>query len=68
MEKLKTLLSGLPGVKQVKNAEPHLQIFFTNDTMDLAGINRTCFEQGVVLNHLQLRKKSLESKFMEITK
>ena len=68
MEKLKTLLSGLPGVKQVKNAEPHLQIFFTNDIMDLAGINRTCFEQGVVLNHLQLRKKSLESKFMEITK
>jgi ABC-2 type transport system ATP-binding protein len=35
--------------------------------MDPAEMNRQCFEQGIVLNHLQLRKKSLESKFMELT-
>jgi len=68
LEKLRTLLSALPGVRQVKNAESHLQVFFTNGVIDLAAINRTCFEQGMVLDHLQLRKKSLESKFMEITK
>jgi len=36
--------------------------------MELGEINKYCFDQGVVLNHLQLRKKSLESKFMELTK
>lgn len=68
LEQLRALLSGLPGIKQVKDHEQHLQVFFDNGTMDLAAMNRTCFEKGVVLNHLQLRKKSLESKFMELTK
>ncbi len=31
-------------------------------------LNQYCFEQGIILNHLQQRKRSLESKFMEITK
>jgi ABC-type multidrug transport system ATPase subunit len=65
---LRAALSSMPGVKLVKQQEQYLQVFFENGTLDLAAINRYCFDKGIVLNHLQLRKRSLESKFMELTK
>jgi len=42
-------------------------IHFAPGTSDLGAINKFCFENGVVLNHLQMKKKSLESKFIELT-
>ena len=66
-EKLRAVLPGLPGVRQIKEHEQYVQVYFENGIMDLGGINQYCFDRGVVLNHLQLRKRSLESKFMELT-
>ena len=69
LDRLRSTLSGLRGVRQLKDLDGHVQLFFENGAvMGLAELNRYCFDQGVVLNHLQLRKKSLESKFMELTK
>ncbi|MBN9379816.1 MAG: ATP-binding cassette domain-containing protein [Chitinophagaceae bacterium] len=68
MERLRAVLSGLSGIRQLKEQEGHLQLYLENGGISLAEVNRYCFQQGVVLNHLQLRKKSLESKFMELTK
>jgi ABC-type multidrug transport system ATPase subunit len=68
LDALALLLSDLPHVRQVRKHEEHVQLYFEKDTMDPAAINRFCFEKGVVLKHLQLRKKSLETKFMELTK
>jgi ABC-2 type transport system ATP-binding protein len=68
IEKLLSVASGLPQVRQVKSYEQRVQVFFENGTTDLAKINQYFFEKGIVLNHLQLRKRSLESKFMELTK
>lgn len=42
-------------------------IHFAPGTADLAKLNQYCFDHGVVLNHLQMKKKSLESKFIELT-
>lgn len=67
MANLQGLLGGLPGVRQVKPFEQHVQVFFGNGVMDTGELNRVCFEKGVVLNYLQLKKRSLESKFMELT-
>ncbi|HWB90225.1 MAG TPA: ATP-binding cassette domain-containing protein [Puia sp.] len=64
---LEQLLSGLPGAKLVKTQNEHIQVYFEKETMDPAEVNRYCYEQGVVLKHLQLKKKSLESKFIELT-
>jgi ABC-type multidrug transport system ATPase subunit len=64
---LQQLLAGLPGVKQVKLYEQHVQVFFEKSVMDTGEVNRYCFEKGIVLTYLQLRKRSLESKFMELT-
>ncbi len=65
---LQALLKGLTGLKQVQAKEDHVQLYFEKAGVDPAAINRFCFENGVVLKHLQLRKKSLETKFMELTK
>jgi ABC-type multidrug transport system ATPase subunit len=67
MEKLQNILHDLHGVRQIKQYENILQVFFDNGVLDLSSINQYCFEKGVVLNHLQLKKKSLESKFIELT-
>lgn len=64
---LQQLLTGLPGVGLVRAQEDHVQVFFENGSMDPGEMNRICFEKGIILNHLQLRKRSLESKFMELT-
>lgn len=44
-----------------------VQIVFPKGTAKLDDINRQCFENGIVLNHLLLKKKRLEAKFFELT-
>jgi ABC-2 type transport system ATP-binding protein len=68
LQQLHSVISTMPGISQVKQNADHLQILFRKETTDLEKINQFCFEKGVILNHLQLRKKSLESKFIELTK
>jgi len=68
LEPLRRLLESLPGVRQLKMQDEHVQVYFADGVMDPSDLNRYCFEQGIALKHLQLRKRSLESKFMEITK
>jgi ABC-2 type transport system ATP-binding protein len=67
MPALQELLAGLPGVRQVKLYEQHVQVFFGSGVMDTGELNKFCFEKGIVLKYLQLKKRSLESKFMELT-
>lgn len=65
--RLKDAASKLTGYSNMKQTETAWQFFYPVGTADLEKINRYFFEQGVVLNHLQLKKKSLESKFFELT-
>ena len=67
LEALKLALSTLPHVRQSKVVDDRIQLYFETEGIDLAAINRHCFEKGITLTHLQLRKKSLETKFMELT-
>lgn len=53
-------------VNQVRN-EQSLMVSL-KEGFSASSLNEYCFQQGVILNHLQKRKRSLESKFMEITK
>jgi ABC-type multidrug transport system ATPase subunit len=67
LDKLKTILMSFPGVRDVKKVDLQLQVFFEKRRPNLDDINQYCFEKGIVLNHLELRKRSLESKFIELT-
>lgn len=67
--RMRDMLAAFKGVQHVKEQDGHLQLFFDKQqVVDLGEINRYCFERSITLTHLQLRKKSLETKFMELTK
>lgn len=67
MEKLKGAIGQMTGYSNMKEQDNLLQLFYPVGTANLENINRYCFDNGVVLNYMQLKKKSLESKFFELT-
>jgi ABC-type multidrug transport system ATPase subunit len=67
LDLLKKTLLMLPGVREIKPFDQELHVLFNIKQKDLASINQYCFDHGIVLNHLELRKRSLESKFIELT-
>jgi len=58
------LMGGFSKVKKHPNC---LQLFYPVGTAQLESINKYCFEKGITLQQLQLKKKSLETKFFELT-
>ena len=67
-ERLYNAVENFPGSSHVKIQDHHVDIYFPNGTASLERVNQYCFEKGIILNHLRLRKKSLETKFFELTK
>lgn len=65
--KLHSLLSDFSGYSQIKRDGKTIQLFFPVNTAKLEDINRFCFEKGVTLSLLAVKKKSLETKFFELT-
>lgn len=64
---LEQVMKNMNGYSNIKPGENCLQLFYPLGTAKLDAINQHCFNNDVVLNHLQLKKKSLESKFFELT-
>ncbi|MBK8608999.1 MAG: ATP-binding cassette domain-containing protein [Chitinophagaceae bacterium] len=63
---LKNILQKMDGVSSITEAENELQLVCTEKiTGEL--LNRFCFEKGIVLNKLNVKRKSLETRFLEIT-
>lgn len=61
------IAQSLEGLVKINPSDIGLQLLFPAGTARLDKINQYCFDKGVVLNHLQLKKKSLETKFIELT-
>ncbi|MBS1578673.1 MAG: ATP-binding cassette domain-containing protein [Bacteroidetes bacterium] len=57
-------MSGYTKLVEEKNA---IQLFYPQGTAQLDTINEYCFNNGVTLNMLTQKKKSLEAKFFELT-
>ena len=66
-DKLKNTINSLTGITRIKEEEGRLLLYFPMGEANLEAVNQHCFNNGVVLNHLQLKKKSLETKFFELT-
>lgn len=64
---LQNTMMKMPGTSKVDTAEKVVRVFFPSGQADLSAINQFCFNNGIILSHLQLKKKSLESKFFELT-
>ncbi len=63
---LEELLKQMPGILEVRNNGTALTIH-AEETITTAGVNKYCFEKGIILSQLNLKKKSLETRFLEIT-
>ncbi len=67
MQLLEQALHSLNGYTTIKKQNEYIQLLFPVGLANLEKINAHCFNNGVVLNHLRLKKKSLETKFLELT-
>lgn len=65
--RLKSVIQQLNGYSHTKEQDNILQLFYPIGEANLETINQHCFNNGVTLNYLNHKKKSLESKFMELT-
>lgn len=66
MALLEQVLQTMTGIKKTRLNDNTLQLTCENNIQP-AQVNEFCISKGITLSHLLLRKKSLESKFMELT-
>jgi ABC-2 type transport system ATP-binding protein len=67
MNKLESVLEQMGGFSSLKKQNGVLQLHYSHGNGNAAVINQYCFQNNIALNHLQLKKKSLETKFLELT-
>ncbi len=63
---LENLLKDIPGIIRVQNNGTSLLIQ-CNENLPATAVNKICFEKGIVLSQLNLKRKTLEKRFLEIT-
>jgi ABC-2 type transport system ATP-binding protein len=66
MQQLQTILQSMDGVTKIRLADNSLHLTCVPG-VNPEQVNSFCSGKGIVLSHLVLKKKSLESKFMELT-
>jgi ABC-2 type transport system ATP-binding protein len=67
LESLKNILSSFPGKLSLQLKDKIVQMNLPQGNANMEDINKFCFDHNIVLSHLQLKKKSLETKFLELT-
>jgi ABC-2 type transport system ATP-binding protein len=66
LARLRELLATYPGVNHITEKNKLLQLM-VSPTLTAAELNKLAFDNGLILNHLSMKPKSLESEFLEIT-
>jgi ABC-type multidrug transport system ATPase subunit len=64
---LENILQQMGGFTSMKKYNNVFQLYYSNGNANAAAINAYCFKNNIALNHLQSKKKSLETKFLELT-
>ena len=66
-ENLKRILSNLNGFIKMDEVNGIVELSYNAGNANLTEINKFCFDNGVTLSHLQLKKSNFESKFLALT-
>jgi len=66
-EKLKNILLGLNNFTKMDEVNGVIELSYNAGNADLTSINKFCFDNGITLSHLQLKKSNFESKFLALT-
>lgn len=64
--KLKSIIRQLNGITAVTETDNELQLV-CDESVTGEMVNRFCFENGMVLNKINVKRKTLETRFLEIT-
>jgi len=64
---LYALMQDYPGLIRKKQTVEGLELYFSKAEISPVDINEYCFQQGLVLSQLTIKKKRLEEKFFELT-
>jgi ABC-2 type transport system ATP-binding protein len=67
LDSLKNILASFPNTLSLQIKDKFVQMNLPQGTANMEDINKFCFERNIVLSHLHLKKKSLETKFLELT-
>ena len=63
---LKNILQQMAGLETISEVEQGIEVICP-ENISAEQINRFCFDNGVILNKLNVKRKSLETRFLEIT-
>lgn len=63
---LQQVIKEMDGVREVYVQDDYLQLI-CDETISARQVNQYCFERGVVLDKLNIKRKSLETTFLELT-
>lgn len=66
LQQLEAVITTMPGISSVKPVNGALQLN-CDKNITTTQVNEYCIGRGITLSHLILKKKSLETKFMELT-
>lgn len=64
---LSNILNNFDGVSRIEKTDKSLLVFFPSGASDAGKLNAFCFQNGIILTHLSSKRKSLESRFFELT-
>ncbi len=64
---LLSALKAMAGYNAIKEEQDLIQLTFPLGKANLSALNSYCFDKGIVLNHLRMKRKTLETKFFELT-
>ena len=67
LNRLSAVLQEFSPKVRIDNVTNTVEFSLAKGTADLEAVNRFCFERGIVLKHLLLKKKRLEARFFELT-
>ena len=65
--RLMEVLQNMPKISRAVNEGGMIKVFFPVGTADLESVNNFCFNNGIIVNPLLLKKKSREARFLELT-
>lgn len=67
LELLHNEIKNYTGLNNITIDAGKLNLYMPVGNANLEEVNKFCFDRGIVLNHLSIKRKSLEAKFFELT-
>jgi ABC-2 type transport system ATP-binding protein len=66
LSQLQQAIKNMQGILEVNPQGESLELV-CKENITATGVNKFCFERGIILNRLNIKRRSLETTFLELT-